>query len=125
MPNPATILVVEDDDDTREFLVLLVSTAGYNVLEAASGGAALATVGAQPVHGILLDLRLPDLDGFTVCRHLRAQGYSQLPILLVTADLTPEIERQAAEAGASGLLAKPFAPEALLDRLHNLLPPST
>ncbi len=121
-PNAATILVVEDDTDTREFFVTLVGFAGYQTLEAAAGSAALALLAAEDVDAVVLDLRLPDLDGLTVCRHLRAHGHGQLPIILVTADRSPEIEREAAEAGASSFLAKPFAPEALLERLTVLLP---
>ncbi|MDQ5853491.1 MAG: response regulator [Chloroflexota bacterium] len=118
----ATILVVDDDFDTREFLVLLVDDAGYHVVEAASGAAALAAVAAQPVHAIVLDLRLPDMDGLAVCRHLRADGYPDLPIILVTADQTPGLARRADEAGVTTMLAKPFAPEALLARLRLVLP---
>ena len=56
-PPPATILVVEDDTDTREFIVMLLDLAGYQTLEAASGAAALRLIAAQPVHAITLDLR--------------------------------------------------------------------
>jgi DNA-binding response OmpR family regulator len=123
-PNLAKILVVEDDFDTREFLVVLLGFAGYYVLGAASGAAAISVVEEQSVHGVVLDLRLPDMDGLTVCRHLRAHGHADLPIILATADRTPELERRAAEAGITTVLAKPFAPEALLDRLKMVLPPS-
>ena len=90
-------------------------------MEAASGAAALTAVGAQPVHAIVLDLRLPDMDGLAVCRHLRADGYPDLPIILVTADQTPGLARRADEAGVTTMLAKPFAPEALLERLKLVL----
>ena len=121
----ATILVVDDDFDTREFLVLLVGDAGYHVVEAASGAAVLAAVAAQPVHAIVLDLRLPDMDGLAVCRQLRAHGHRDLPIILVTADHTPDLKRRAGEAGVTAMLAKPFTPEELLERLRMVLPAET
>lgn len=121
-PTSPTILVVEDDPDTREFIVMLLSFAGYHTLEAASGGRALTTIAEQTVQVIVLDFRLPDMDGLTVCRHLRANGYSDVPIILVTADRALDLELRAKEAGVTTLLAKPFQPEALLDRLAGLLP---
>jgi CheY-like chemotaxis protein len=120
-PTLAPILVVDDDEDTREFILLLLGMACYHTLEANSGGAALAVVAAQPVRAIVLDLRLPDMDGFAVCRHLRANGHPDLPILLVTADGRPELERRTRDAGVTSVLRKPFPPEMLTERLRSLL----
>ncbi len=121
-PTTPTILVVEDDADTREFIVMLLSSAGYATLEAASGAAALTTMATHPARAILLDLRLPDMDGLAVCRYLRANGYPTVPILLVTAERRPLLDRNVANAGATGLLSKPFAPDALLEQLMRLVP---
>ena len=120
-PTP-TILVVEDDTDTRKFIVMLLDLAGYQTREAASGAAALHTLAAHPVHAITLDLRLPDLDGLAVCRHLRATGYPELPIILITADRTPNLARDATAAGVTAVIEKPFPPHALLEQLTQLLP---
>ena len=121
----ATILVVEDDADTREFIVMLLSMVGYQTLEAGSGAAALSTIAEHPVQAMTLDLRLPDMDGLEVCRHLRAHGYPDLPIILVTADRTPNLGRDAAKAGVTDVIEKPFAPEALEKRIEGLLAAST
>src|SRR5919199_4361545 len=118
----ATILVVEDDADTREFIVMLLSMVGYQTLEAGSGAAALSTIAEHPVQAMTLDLRLPDMDGLAVCRHLRANGYPDLPIILVTADRTPNLDRGAAEAGVTAVIEKPFPMDALLEQLTRLLP---
>ncbi len=120
-PAVRTILVAEDDTDTREFTVMLLSMAGYQTLEAASGAAALATIARQMVQAILLDLRLPDMDGLAVCRQLRGNGHPDLPIILMTADQTPDVERRARDAGVTAFLSKPFAPEALLQKLSDLV----
>ena len=116
-----TILVVDDDVDTREYLVVLLSFEGYHTLEAGSGAAALAAVAGHTVQAVLLDLRLPDMDGLAVCRRLRASGL-QVPIVLVTADHRPDIRKQAGEAGVTSFLAKPFVPQELLDRLKQVAP---
>ncbi len=118
----ATILVVEDDTDTREFIVMLLGLAGYQTLEAGSGAAALSMIAEHPVQAMTLDLRLPDMDGLAVCRHLRTHGYPDLPIILVTADRTPNLGRSAAKAGVTAVIEKPFAMDALLDQLTRLLP---
>ena len=118
---PTTVLVVEDDLETRAFLVELLDITGYHPLAAASGASGLAAVNAQPVHAILLDLRLPDMDGFAVCSYLRANGHPDLPIILVTADRTPGIEHLARAAGVTTVLAKPFTPDVLLERLRMVL----
>ncbi len=120
-PSAATILVVEDDSDTREFLVMVLSMAGYGTLEAASGATALTMLADQPVEAVLLDLRLPDGDGLAVCRHLRGTGHLDLPIILMTADRMADVEQRAQEASVTTVLAKPFAPEVLLERVSSLL----
>ena len=120
-PGTATILVVEDDTDTREFIVMLLSLAGYRTLEAGSGAAALSMIAGQPVQAITLDHRLPDMDGLEVCRHLRANGYPDIPIILVTADRTPNLDRNAGAAGVTAVIEKPFPMAALPNQLARLL----
>ena len=113
--------MVEDDADTREFFVDLLISEGYQVRAAANGRAALAQLEAGPLEAATLDVRLPDTDGFTLCRQIRARMPATLPILIVTANLDSGLEAQAREAGANGLLTKPFPPETLLDRLGTLM----
>ena len=120
-PTPPTVLVVEDDSETREFLIELLDIFGYHPVQAATGASGLAAVHAQPVHAILLDLRLPDMDGFAVCSYLRANGHPELPIILVTADRRPDLAHLARAAGVTTVLAKPFTTEALIERLRMVL----
>lgn len=118
---PRTILVVEDDHDTREFIVLLLELASYHVVEAATGQSAIAAIGQQPIHGVLLDMRLPDMDGLAVCQHYRADGYTDIPIILVTADIASDITNKAKAAGVTACINKPFEPQALIDQLKHLI----
>lgn len=112
-----TILVVEDDEVTRSFEEELLLLDGYTVLSAASGAAALAHIAAAPIAVILVDYRLPDIDGVTLCRRLREQVGQDVPIILVTADRGPGLEGVARDAGATGFLLKPFLPLDLLDQI--------
>jgi len=108
-PTPArTILVVDDDEATRTFEEDLLLLAGYTVRKVASGAAALASVVAAPIDVILPDYWLPATGGVTLCRRLQEYIAADVPIIIITADHTPGIEGLARDAGATGLLLKPF-----------------
>ena len=115
--NARTVLVIEDDEDTRAFEEDLLAMEGYAVLGAASGQAALAQVAAHRIDVILLDRRLPDADGIELCRRLREHVDGVVPIILVTADHSPGLEAAAREAGATTFVRKPFLPDDLLGLL--------
>lgn len=113
------ILVVEDDELLRRSLAVALGRDGFDVLEAADGQAALTAVEAQAVDLIVLDLMLPGLDGFEVCRRVRR--VSDVPIFVLSAR-GDEVDKVAAlELGADGYLTKPFSLRELLARLHALL----
>ena len=111
---PKTILVVEDDPDTRDFYESLLQAAGYEVLSASSGQQTRALVATRPFDGVLLDYRLPDMIGLDLCRELRTALGPDVPILLVTGGRDPMLEPQAYAAGATAFLGKPFNPDVLL-----------
>src|ERR671916_3272888 len=119
-PQTTRMLVVEDDLDTREFYEDMLIAEGYQVLAASTGEQALAQVAAQPVQGIVLDRRLPDVDGIQLCRLFRQHLGAQVPIIMVTADRDPELEATARAAGITTFLLKPFDPTELLDRVRRL-----
>jgi two-component system OmpR family response regulator len=113
-PQPL-ILVVEDHQPTRELLSDCLAAEGYRVESVASGRRGLARVGAGDVDAVLLDLHLPDIDGWALCRQLREDEISPaMPIILMSAE-TEQGQRSAAlAAGASDYLVKPFDVEDLL-----------
>ena len=123
-PEAGAILVVEDDPTTRELFALALSDAGYPVLTAATGAAALATARAARPRLILLNVRLPGLDGVAVCRRLRADpGTRGIPVVFVTAD-TGEVARgRLARCAHAGLLAKPFRLDDLLAAVRRAAAP--
>jgi DNA-binding response OmpR family regulator len=110
---PVQLLLVEDDDSIAEPLVAGLRREGFEVTRAATGGEALA---ADPGDLVLLDLRLPDVDGFTVCRELRAR--SEVPIIVVSAR-GEEIDRVVGlELGADDYVVKPFGLRELVARIR-------
>jgi two-component system, OmpR family, response regulator MprA len=116
----ASILVVDDDAPIRRMLARTLAAEGHDVLAAADGGSALAAVERAVPDLVVLDVAMPGLDGFSVCRRLRAKGLA-LPILLLTArDAVPD-RVEGLDAGADDYLVKPFATEELVARVRALL----
>ncbi len=115
------ILVVEDDADTQQMLEDLLSGAGHQPILVASGEAALHYLSDHPVDLMLLDLRLPGIDGFEVCRQLREVDGSQLPVIMLTANKQAQGVVQGLNYGADDYLTKPFLPSELLARVRRLL----
>ena len=116
---PGRILFVEDDASIREQTVTLLRDEGYDTDEAATGKAGLATFDRRPADCVLLDVMLPDLDGFEVCRRLRAR--SDVPIIMVTARADSFDVVAGLEAGADDYVTKPFEPKELTARIRAML----
>ncbi len=109
MDNPPKILVVDDEPIGRETLADLLLVQGYNLAVAGSGAETLAKVPEFAPDVILLDVMMPDMDGFEVCRRLRADPHlAEVPIIMVTALDDRDSRLQGIEAGADDFISKPF-----------------
>jgi DNA-binding response OmpR family regulator len=114
------VLVVEDDPAIARLLEVELSEAGYAVELAATGAHGLAAIERDEPAVVVLDVRLPDVDGLSVCRHARRSGHG-MPILMLTALDRVGDRVLGLDAGADDYLAKPFAIEELLARLRALV----
>ncbi len=117
-----TILIADDDPGVLEFLHDSLSQAGYSTVEASNGVDALKKARSHSPDLIVLDVNMPQLDGFTVCETLRNQSATaRIPILLLTG-LSGHLARVAGlGGGANDYIAKPVTPEELISRIERLL----
>jgi len=114
------VLLVDDDRAVREALERALKLEGYDVDVVSAGLPALDRQLGDPADAIVLDLRLPDIDGLDVCRQLRAKG-DRTPLLMLTARDAVDERVEGLDAGADDYVVKPFALKELLARLRALL----
>src|SRR5262245_16076383 len=113
------ILVVDDDLELLGLIGFALRQAGYLVVTAANGQEALATFGREQPDLVILDVNLPGLDGFEVCRRIRAEAAT--PIMMLTVRGSEEDQVRGLDGGADDYLTKPFSPRSLLARVRALL----
>jgi DNA-binding response OmpR family regulator len=113
------ILTVEDDERIRTAVRMALEDEGWTVEEAENGEEALETFNRHPTDVVLIDIMLPGVDGFEVCRSIRRN--SDVPIVMVTARADTHDVVAGLEAGADDYLTKPFAPKELSARIRALL----
>lgn len=119
---PRSVLVIDDSEPNRALLYDTLTDEGYEVLEAEGGEAGLAIFERSHPDCVLLDVRMPDIDGLEVCRRIRALPHGpETPILIITALRDVETFDQALRAGADDFLTKPVRPAELVVRVQSAL----
>lgn len=122
MEKKARILVVDDEPDLVQMVSVRLNASGYEVTTAYDGQQALDQVKQVRPELIILDLMLPKLDGYKVCRLLKFDERTKsIPVLIFTARAQVEDVTLATECGADAYLTKPFEAKALLDKIQELL----
>jgi DNA-binding response OmpR family regulator len=117
--NNASILVVEDEPSIREVVALYLERAGYQVACVADGAAALEALATDTPDLVVLDLMLPEVDGFAITRFLRQRG--DTPIIMLTARRAETDRIAGLEMGADDYVVKPFSPQELVSRVRAVL----
>jgi two-component system cell cycle response regulator DivK len=117
------ILVIEDTEDNRQIIRDLLSSVGYELIEAADGVAGVALAQKERPDLILMDIQLPEIDGYEATRRIRAvPELAKVPIIAVTSYALSGDEAKTREAGCDGYVAKPFSPRQLLAKIREFLP---
>lgn len=121
-PDQPLVLVVDDDADTGSLLTTFLERHGYAARAVTSGADCLEAIGREPVSLVLLDVVMPGLDGFAVCRALgRLPTTARPPVVLMTGHDSLTVRREGIRHGACEFLAKPIPPDALLARVRRQL----
>ena len=119
MPDPSTILLVDDEDSVQKLLAYPLEREGYRVVQARDGEEALRRFAAERIDLVVLDIMLPKLDGLEVCKQLRAE--SEVPIIMLTAR-DDELDKVIGlELGADDYITKPFSIREFRSRVRALL----
>ena len=117
------ILVVEDQEDNRQILRDLLGSAGFEMLEAGDGAAAIAAATEHRPDLILMDIQLPILDGYEATRRIKADpALKSIPVIVVTSYALSGDEDRARAAGCDDYVTKPYSPRALLAKIRQHLP---
>lgn len=116
------ILVVDDEAQLVEMVKMRLEASGYEVITAADGQEALDKARQDKPNLIILDLMLPKIDGYKVCRMLKFdEKYNKIPIILFSARAQEQDKLLGMQVGANGYIAKPFEPKVLLSKIEELL----
>ena len=117
------ILVVEDTEDNRRIIRDLLGASGYALLEATDGAEGVELARRERPDLILMDIQLPEIDGYEATRQIRAiPELAGVPIIAVTSYALSGDEAKARAAGCDGYVAKPFSPRQLLAKIREFLP---
>lgn len=119
---PKMILTVDDSATMRQMVAFTLSKAGYGIIEAEDGVAALEAVKGQRIDLVITDVNMPRMDGITLLKNLRGlPEFKFTPILILTTESGQDMKQKGKENGATGWIVKPFSPEKLLDVVGKVL----
>lgn len=116
------IMTVDDSASMRQMVSFTLKNAGYEVIAAVDGKDALSKLNGSPVHMMITDLNMPNLDGIGLILAVRKNpAYKFIPIIMLTTESQDEKKQEGRKAGATGWIVKPFKPEQLLGVLKKVL----
>jgi two-component system, cell cycle response regulator DivK len=116
------ILVIEDQEDNRRIVRDLLTSVGYEIIEAVTGEDGVTAAATHIPDLILMDIQLPGLDGYDATRRIKANpALRHIPIIAVTSYALSGDDIKAFEAGCNGYVSKPFSPRALLAKIREFL----
>jgi DNA-binding NarL/FixJ family response regulator len=125
MPASSLIFVVDDDDGFRSYVVEQLENAGYRTEQFSAGSRVLPAAAVEQPAAVVLDVQLPDLNGYEICRQLRDNYGDALPIIFISGERMDALDRTAGLlVGADDYLVKPVDPGELIARVRRLVEPS-
>jgi two-component system cell cycle response regulator DivK len=126
MSSKGTILYVEDNSDNRKLVRRVLEVEGYAVIEAKDGAQALECLGTELIDLALMDINMPDMDGYTLTAKIKSMPeFSTLPIVAVTANVMRGDRERSLEAGCDGYIQKPIDIDTLGQQIERFLTRNT
>lgn len=117
-----TIMIVDDSASMRQMVSFTLKDAGYGVIEAFDGKDALAKINSTPIHMLISDVNMPNMNGPEMVRQVRANpAYRFIPIIMLTTESHDSKKQEGKSAGATGWIVKPFKQEQLLAVVKKVL----
>lgn len=124
--NKGTILYVEDNPDNRNLIRRVLNADGYTMLEASKAEQAVEKLESNKVDLILMDINMPDMDGYTLTARIKAiEKFSKIPIIAVTANVMRGDREKSLEAGCDGYIQKPIDIDTLIQQIERFIIRST
>lgn len=118
----AKILIAEDERDIRDLITFTLNFAGHQVVATSNGEEALQAIHTEMPELVLLDVRMPRMTGYEVCREVKADPLTQhIPVAFISAKGQESEIRTGLEAGAEEYILKPFSPDQLIEQVNKLL----
>jgi two-component system, cell cycle response regulator DivK len=122
MSTKATILYIEDNSDNRKLVRRVLEVEGYTVLEAKDGIQAMECLETQPIDLALMDINMPEMDGYTLTSRIKAMPrFASLPIVAVTANVMRGDRERSLKAGCDGYIQKPIDIDTLAQQIERFL----
>lgn len=116
------ILIVEDEESLMKLESIILSSKGYSVTGCPDGTSALAEIARNPPDLVILDIMLPDIDGFEICRRIRSHPASSLlPVIMLSARKNSQDIERGVQAGADAYITKPFKSAQLVATIERIL----
>jgi DNA-binding response OmpR family regulator len=116
------ILIVEDEESLLKLESILLTSKGYQVRGAANGAAALEAIAADPPDLVLLDIMLPEIDGFEVCQRIKQnEATKHIPVIMLTAKKSREDMSRGEKVGADWYITKPFKSAMVIETIQRFL----
>jgi twitching motility two-component system response regulator PilG len=116
------ILIVEDEESLLKLETILLTVKGYEVSGASTGNAALEKLSGESFDLVLLDIMLPDIDGYEICRQIKEHPrHAGVPVVMLTAKKSSEDQERGAVCGADAYLTKPFKSALIIEVIEKLV----
>jgi len=116
------VLIVDDEPDILKTVIFRLKKAGYQIITAEDGETGMELARKEKPDLVLLDVRLPLIDGYEVCQRLKSDdNFKKIPVIFLTASAADEIADKTKASGANDYIIKPFEPEELLNKVKNIL----